>query len=291
IGFIVLTACGAALAWCLVDAKSVVRNDGSRIILMKNPTWKSELMGLWETIRSDPYIICLFPMFFASNWFYTYQFNGVNLAYFNTRTRALNNTLYWTAQIVGAFVFGFCLDYSKIRRTVRAKIAWVVILVLTLAIFGGGYDFQKGYTRESVSKDAHYVSKDWTDSGYVGPMFLYIFYGFYDAAWQTCVYWFMGSLTNNGRKLTNFAGFYKGIQSAGAVVIWRLDSKNLAYMSEFASSWGLLLGALVCALPVLLIRVKDHVSVEEDVKFSDETVEEVIGTADDKAVVHDSEKA
>jgi hypothetical protein len=258
---------------------------------MKNPTWKSELMGLWETIRSDPYIICLFPMFFASNWFYTMQFNAFNLAYFNTRTRALNNTLYWTAQIVGAFVFGFCLDYSKIRRTVRAKIAWVAILVLTLAIFGGGYDFQKGYTRESVSKDAGYVGKDWTDSGYVGPMFLYIFYGFYDAAWQTCVYWFMGSLTNNGRKLTNFAGFYKGIQSAGAVVIWRLDSQNIAYMSEFASSWGLLLGALVCALPVLLIRVKDHVSVEEDVKFSDETVEEVMGTADGKAVVHDSEKA
>ncbi|KAG9527192.1 MFS general substrate transporter, partial [Aureobasidium melanogenum] len=264
IGFIVLTACGAALAWCLVDAKSVVRNDGSRIILMKNPTWNSMGEGAGE---------------------------GVNLAYFNTRTRALNNTLYWTAQIVGAFVFGFCLDYSKIRRTVRAKIAWVAILILTLAIFGGGYDFQKGYTRESVSKDAHYVSKDWTDSGYIGPMFLYIFYGFYDAAWQTCVYWFMGSLTNNGRKLTNFAGFYKGIQSAGAVVIWRLDSKNLAYMSEFGSSWGLLLGALVCALPVLLIRVKDHVSVEEDVKFSDETVEEVIGTADGKAVVHDSEKA
>jgi len=290
VGFIVLTGCGAGLAWFLVDAKSVVRSDGSRIILMKNPTWKSEFLGLWETIRSDPYIICLFPMFFASNWFYTYQFNGVNLAYFNTRTRALNNTLYWTAQIVGAFVFGFCLDYSKIRRTLRAKIAWVAMLVLTLVVFGGGYDFQTGYSRESVSKESGFVSKDWSDSGYVGPMFLYIFYGFYDAAWQTCVYWFMGSLTNNGRKLTNFAGFYKGIQSAGAAIIWRLDSQSLPYMSEFASSWALLLGALVCALPVLLLRVTDHVSVEEDVKFSDETVEEIIGSKDGKAVVHDAEK-
>jgi hypothetical protein len=31
--------------------------------------------------------------------------------------------------------------------------------------------------------------RDWTKPGYVGPMFLYLFYGFYDAAWQTCVYW------------------------------------------------------------------------------------------------------
>lgn len=33
------------------------------------------------------------------------------------------------------------------------------------------------------------AAKDWTTSGYAGPMFLYMFYGFYDASWQTCVYW------------------------------------------------------------------------------------------------------
>lgn len=32
---------------------------------------------------------------------------------------------------------------------------------------------------------------------------------------------FMGSLTNNSRKLANFAGFYKGIQSAGQAIAWR----------------------------------------------------------------------
>lgn len=31
----------------------------------------------------------------------------------------------------------------------------------------------------------------------------------------------MGALTNNSRKLANFAGFYKGIQSAGAAIAWR----------------------------------------------------------------------
>ena len=30
---------------------------------------------------------------------------------------------------------------------------------------------------------------DWTDSGYGGPLVLYMFYGFYDAAWQTYAYW------------------------------------------------------------------------------------------------------
>jgi hypothetical protein len=88
VGFLILTFLGACLSWTLVDARHVVRRDGSRIILMKHPTWKTEILGLVETLWSDPYIVLLFPMFFASNWFYTYQFQDVNLARFNVRTRA-----------------------------------------------------------------------------------------------------------------------------------------------------------------------------------------------------------
>lgn len=164
---------------------------------MKNPSWQSELWGLWETFKTDSYILLLFPMFFASNWFYSYHFNGVNAAKFNTRTRALNNVLYYLMQIAGAYIFGYALDKKSISRTMRAKAAWVALFVLTFAIWGGGYAFQKGYTRALVNKGADtpddptddYHKLDWTDSGYGGPLFLYMCYGFYDAAWQTCVYW------------------------------------------------------------------------------------------------------
>lgn len=186
IGFMVLTFLGACLSWTLIDAKHVLRRDGSRIILMKHPTWQSEIFGLWETLRTDPYIILLFPMFFASNWFYTYQFQDVNYARFTVRTRALNNALYWLAQIFGAGVFGFALDFPNVRRTKRAKIAWSVMFLLTFGVWGGGYVFQRQYSRDDGSP--HF---DWTDSGYGGPMVLYISYGFYDAAWQTCVYWYV----------------------------------------------------------------------------------------------------
>jgi MFS family permease len=184
VGFIILSVIGAGLAWLLCDAKNVVRTDGSRVIMMKNPTFKTEIFGMWETFRSEPYIVFLFPMFFASNWFYTYQFNGVNLAQFNTRTRSLNNVLYWSAQIFGALIFGYFLDLSRFRRTVRAKACWVVLFLLTFAVWGGGYAFQRGYTRADVEMGADtpddpsddYPKLDWTDSGYIGPMFLYIFY-------------------------------------------------------------------------------------------------------------------
>lgn len=184
---------GAVLALCLCNANDVVRPDGTRIVLMKQPSWSSELWGLWETLRFEPFVILLFPMFFVSNWFYTYQFNAVNAAYHNVRTRSLDSLLYWTAQIVAAGVFGYALDIEKIRRSTRAKITWGVLLVLTFSIWGGGYAFEKTYTRESLAakKAAGWNGQDWSDDGYVGPMFLYIFYGFFDAAWQASVYWYV----------------------------------------------------------------------------------------------------
>jgi len=50
----------------------------------------------------------------------------------------------------------------------------------------------------------------------------------------------MGAITNNSRKLANFAGFYKGIQSAGAAIIWRLDGLKSPppYMNLFASFYS-----------------------------------------------------
>ncbi|KAL8671519.1 MAG: hypothetical protein Q9168_003988 [Polycauliona sp. 1 TL-2023] len=277
IGFMVLTFLGAAMAWLLVDARHVQRADGSHVVLMKHPTWQSELLGLLETLKTDSWVVFLFPMFLASNWFYTYQFNDVNLARFNVRTRALNGVLYWLSQIVGAYIFGYALDISRVRRSIRAKAAWVALFVITMAIWGGGYAWQRQYTR-AETEAADYVKMDWTGGGYVGPMFLYMFFGFYDAAWQTCVYWFMGALTNNGRKLANFAGFYKGIQSAGAVIIYRVDTLKAPFMNEFASCWGLLAGSLIIALPLIMVKVKDTVPLEEDIKFSDETLAEVVPT-------------
>ncbi|KAF4464683.1 DUF895 domain membrane [Fusarium albosuccineum] len=276
IGFIVLMFFGALLALTLCNASDVVRKDGSRVILMKNPTWQSELLGLYETLRFEPFVILLFPMFFSSNWFYVYQQNSVNSAYFNTRTKALNSLLYWLAQIIAGGIWGYALDIESVRRRTRAKAALGVLFVLTFVIWGGGYAFEKTYTRESVHPDSGYIPKDWASPGYVGPMFLYIFYGFYDAAWQATVYWFMGALSNSGRRSANYVGFYKGIQSAGSAVVNNLDSRKISYRSEFISNWTLLASSLVVAAPVILLKIQDHVPTEEDLKGTDETLADVL---------------
>jgi hypothetical protein len=69
---------------------------------------------------------------------------------------------------------------------------------------------------------------------------------------------------------------FRGIQSAGAAVSWHLDAKKVPYMGMFVSNWVLLAVSLVIAAPVMFWKIKDTVSIEEDLRFSDETVEDVI---------------
>jgi hypothetical protein len=194
---------GAILALLLCNADDIIRPDGTRVVLMKNPSWQSEFIGLWETVRFEPFVVLLFPMFWSSNWFYTYQQNSINGARFDTRTKALNSCLYYLAQIVVAVIWGYALDIEKVRRTVRAKTALVVLFVLTFVIWGGGYAYEKQYTRDTVNVELNpdYTSTDWGTSGYVGVMFLYIFYGGFDAAWQATVYWYVPRLTLSTKKI------------------------------------------------------------------------------------------
>ncbi|KAF7549882.1 hypothetical protein G7Z17_g6084 [Cylindrodendrum hubeiense] len=284
--FIVLMFFGAVLALFLCDADKIIREDHTKVILMKNPSWKTEIVGLWETLFDSPWILLLFPMFFSSNLFYTYQNNCMNGSFFNTRTRALNNLLYWLAQIVGAFIFGHALDYAKLSRSVRAKASLVVLFVLTFAIWGGGYAWQKQQVVREVAKAEGFELIDWKDGNtkFLGPMFLYFFYGFFDAAWQTCMYWYMGALSNNGRKAANLAGFYKGIQSAGAAIFWRLDGLGKPFDTIFGATWGCLAGSILIGAPVIFMRIKDSVTIEEDLKFSDETITDVIAGPTEKKV-------
>ncbi|RDA86473.1 hypothetical protein CP532_3613 [Ophiocordyceps camponoti-leonardi (nom. inval.)] len=288
IAFIILMFIGACLSLMLCDADKVVRDDNTKVILMKNPSWSSELKGLWDTLFNEPWILLLFPMFFASNFFYTYQNNGMNAAHFNTRTRALNNLLYWLAQIFGAIVSGHCLDMHYIRRSLRAKLAFAFLATLTLVIWGAGWHWQQQQVSRSVAESKNYNGLiDWTDGGrFGGPMVLYFFYGFYDAIWQTCIYWFMGSLSNSGRKAANLAGFYKSIQSFGASIAYYMDGSKKEYNTIFGVTWGLLAGSLLFALPVILYKIQDHVSVEDDLKFSDETIDDVIVQPGEKEKTH-----
>jgi hypothetical protein len=50
----------------MVDPANMYRVDGSKITAPRQPSWKTEIVGLWVALRTDPSILLLFPMFLAS---------------------------------------------------------------------------------------------------------------------------------------------------------------------------------------------------------------------------------
>ena len=181
----------------------------------------------------------------------TISFTGTNISIFLLIRRLF--------QIFGALGFGTFLDWSRFNRRTRALSGWVVLFILVNVIWGGGLAFER-----KTSRDIPSPRQDIFDPGYVGHLFLYMFYGFLDAMWQTYTYWLMGALSNDPRKLAYFAGFYKSIQSAGAAVAWRIDALKAPYQAIFGSSWGLCAAGLLFALPIVWAKINNSNIHRED---------------------------
>ncbi|KAI1619995.1 major facilitator superfamily domain-containing protein [Exophiala viscosa] len=280
VAFIVLEATGALLCCFLTPSDKIIRKDGTRVQKIVHPGLKSDIVGLYKTLVTDPWIVLLFPMFFASNYFYTYQFNDVNAYYFSTRTRAFNNVFYWIAQIIGAGVFGLFLDWTRFTRRTRTLMAWAILFVLVMAIWGGGYKFLLKTNRHVTGPEM-----DLFDTDYIWYLILYMCYGLLDSLWQVFCYYTMGAMTNDPFKLAYYVGFYKSIQAVGATTISKLDAEKVSFHINFGTSWGLMAGAMIVALPLYYWRLHNTEVMEADLITPGVTVEpdESIVSGKDKA--------
>ena len=57
-------------------------------------------------------------------------------------------------------------------------------------------------------------------------------------------------------------------------------------MTEFASCWGMLVGSMLIASPVIFLKVKDSTAVEDDLRFSDETAADVRGHTNEMSTMN-----
>jgi len=148
--FMGIMSVGCLLTFGLLPPKQIHRGDGSQVAKTYQASASTEAIAILKLFQNKR-LLCLVPMFFSSNWFYTYQFNAVNGGgMFTTRTRALNGVLYWVAQLLGSCFMGLLLDFQHAQRSKRAMVGLGFLFVATMAIWGGGFAFQKTYTRASV---------------------------------------------------------------------------------------------------------------------------------------------
>ncbi|KAF6838150.1 major facilitator superfamily transporter [Colletotrichum musicola] len=240
-------------------------------------TEKQSLKGMFEMSVATLWnwrVLCMLPLFFCANVFYSYQQNNVNGMTFNIRTRSLNGALYWMAQMVGGLVIGVLLDLPMLERPGRARLGWIVLFVTGMAIWGGGYQFQKWQDArhaQGLIQDIDYTQ----GSISTGPIFLYIFYGAYDSLWQSYCYWLMGTQSNSPGRAAVLVGAYKAFQAAGGAMAWRINAQHASAMTQLAMNWGLSIGSLLLALPTVLAVTKSTSVLEEaSAEVSSEKAEE-----------------
>ncbi|KAM4065695.1 ion channel regulatory protein UNC-93 domain-containing protein [Hirsutella rhossiliensis] len=195
-------------------------------------------------------VACMLPLFFSANVFYSYQQNNVNGDTFNIRTRSLNGALYWMAQMFGGLLMGLLLDLPCLDRPARARLGWAVVFVTGMVIWGGGYEFQK-WQDERLARGLR-QDVDFKQSAIsTGPIFLYIFYGAYDALWQSYAYWLIGTESNSPARAAVLVGAYKSLQAAGGAMAWRINAIKASPTKQLAMDWGLCIGSLIVVLPMV----------------------------------------
>ncbi|KAE8077582.1 hypothetical protein FH972_016134 [Carpinus fangiana] len=255
IGFMAFMAAGAALSLAILPPSKVIRNDGTRCSNIKYSNVRTESIEIFKLFLNWKMLLIV-PAAWSSNFFYTYQFNNVNGALFNLRTRGLNNVFYWGAQMLGSVGIGYIMDFSFQSRRMRGFVGISVVAVLGTAIWAGGLANQLRYSRSDTLENL----LDFKDSGadYAGPFVLYFSYGLLDAMFQSMVYWVIGALANDSEILSRYTGFYKGVQSAGAAVAWQVDTHNVSFMSQLIVNWCLTTVAYPLLVILVMLAVKDE---------------------------------
>ncbi|KAK4489805.1 hypothetical protein RD792_000448 [Penstemon davidsonii] len=257
IGFMIFMSIGALLSLLILHPSRVIRNDGSRCTNIKYSSVGVEGKEILKLFL-DWRMLLMVPASWASNFFYSYQFNNVNGVLFNVRTRGLNNIFYWAAQMIGSVFIGYVMDFSFKSRRARGLFGVGVVAVFGTAIWGGGLAKQLDYTRHDSL-----IKMDFKDGpDYAGPFVLYFSYGLLDAMFQSMVYWVIGALADDSEVLSRYVGFYKGVQSAGAAVAWQIDSHNVPYLNELITNWALMTVSFPLLVVLIIKAVKDDDEVE-----------------------------
>lgn len=247
--FFICMCCGCALSTMLLPLRRVTRRraDGEvEYVVANKAALPEKAMGadacepagltlakleFQRTLRSfaDPTMLRLIPLFFYSNFFYSYHF-GIAGILFNGRTASLTMAAYWAAQILGSFLLQAFLDMSQITRERRLHLSFAFIMTYILAtwVLGGFIQYSHAITAEVQGLDFAGHSR----SPILAMVGLFL-WGFVDSFVQIWSYYVMSQISQEPEELACFTAFYKFWQCAGAFAAFLLSAVVSSYRVEF----------------------------------------------------------
>lgn len=211
--FIVIMCLGLPIALLLSPASKVWRKDGSKVIIHKEPTWKSEFKAVWTQLTSRR-ILLLLPAFFIS-----YFYNGYNSTFltthFTVRSRAFSSFFTNFSGIFSSFLIAALLDRQSIKIKTRAKIAFSCIITILI----GTWIWASILLKQFHDAPENPVF-DWFTGGFNRSYPLVFFWAFGGQAFQQFLYWLVGQYATDISSLSRVTGILRGFEALGQTVAW-----------------------------------------------------------------------
>ena len=140
------------------------------------------------------------------------------------------------------------LDNSRYRRRIRGYMGITISAVTFSAVFIICLVQIKHY---NINRNDPPPGYDWTDSEFLGIVFMQLLSGFSYAGHHMVIQWVLSSMTNDPQVLARYSGMFKGIDSAGVAVAYGLESALVPYVDQ--AIWASVL--MWASLPPLIFVV------------------------------------
>ncbi|KAI4278762.1 MAG: hypothetical protein L6R35_006079, partial [Caloplaca aegaea] len=94
IGLFILMFSGSIVALLVANPATIIRKDGSRVMILRESTFVEEVKNVALTLQTEPLIVLFFPFAFTGLWYIPYQSNDFNAYFFDLRTRGFASIWY-----------------------------------------------------------------------------------------------------------------------------------------------------------------------------------------------------
>ncbi|RDW64122.1 hypothetical protein BP5796_10624 [Coleophoma crateriformis] len=261
IGLMIMMMLGSCTALLLWPMHRVVREDGTRVALPSQLTFKEQVVTCWQILKANPWITLVWPYSFGYYYYNVYQNNRFNSLVFTVRGRSLNTLLSGIIQVLSGWTMALITDKLPTNRRNRAYAGIAFVFILCNAVWIGGY-FAMVETVKGL-KEAQKV--DVFSPGYGVRAFLYVCYGYMDGCTGTYLLWFFGALSNDPKVLSVFISMFTFWSSAAYIIAYALDYYSISKEFMFGSSWFVQAIGPLFLIPIVMFWMKDTCIVDLDV--------------------------
>ncbi|KAK4093991.1 membrane transporter (predicted) [Purpureocillium lilacinum] len=230
----------------LVSPKDVRRADGTPVAVFHNLPMTEELRGVARVLR-DYRVLAMLPVIFSCELALGIL-PSVNGRYFNLRTRAMNNVIFYLVQLPASVGCAFLTDRLPFGRRMRG---YVSVSVLGVVVFAAWIALLVWVSTSSRWASPPVGGVDWTASDFAGPFVLYLVFGIVYGSHQQIGMWVMGTFTNEPTVLAIYGGLWKGVAAAGVAVQFGMAAAAVSYQAQIAFALALQL----LSIPIMLLLV------------------------------------